>query len=956
MSNVLSVARKELRAFFRSPIAIIFIGVYLSFTLLTFFAVEQFFARNIADLRPLFAWAPVLLIFLCSALTMRQWSEEQKLGTLEVLFTLPVEIHQLVAGKFLASLGLVVIALGLTLPVPMVVSTLGDLDWGPVLGGYLGAILLAGAYLSVGLFISALTDNQIVALILSAVACALLWFIGSDTLTQYVGNAQAEILTALGTGSRFESVRRGVLDIRDLVYYGSLIATFLTLNAVVLSAKGWSDGARTRGRRFNARTTAALVAVNALILNLVLAPVTALRVDLTERGEYSISEVTKDLVRSLPEPLLIRGYFSEKTHPLLAPMVPRIRDMIEEYGIIGNAVRTEYVDPRQDKDVEKEANQLFGIKPFPFRIASARDQAVVNSYFSILVKYGDEYEVLNFDDLIEVQGTSAQNVEVKLRNLEYDLTRSIKKTAFGFQTLDAVFVKLASAARATAFVTPADKLPENFKEMPKRMEAVLEGLKADAKGKFEYSIENPDQSQTWSRQKLFETYGIKPFAVSLLSSDTFYLHIVMDVDGKKAGMFFPEAAEEADIKKEIVSVLERATPGFLKTVGLAKPATPDYSQLPPQLRQQMPPPPPDVTRALQDQLSEGYTVQDVTLDDGKVPGEVDVLLVQAPSNYDAKKAFAIDQHLMRGGTVVVFGGRRELDLQASGRQGLTLKSVSTGLEDLLSSYGLRIEDELVMDLQSGDIVQVVPRDLGGGIVVQERIASAYPFFSDVRASGMAKDSPMLAGLNNVIVPWASPIVVTPVSAEGEGPKLEYTELLRTSDRAWSRSGADIKADFRSHPELGYAVSSDTAEKVLAVAVSGEFVSAYKGKGPPEGVSSSVIERSPASARLVVIASSSFASDVMLQLTQQAQANFQLTQNIVDWGLEDTDLLTIRSRGTFARTLLPLDDDEKNQSILMTAGLCALALIVIIIVSVVRRRTLKPFPLEARSAAAQGAHS
>ena len=125
---------------------------------------ETFFARNIADVRPLFLWLPRLLIFLCAALTMRLWSEEQKLGTLEILLTLPVETRKLVIGKFLAALILVAVALALTFHVPIAVAMMGDLDWGPVIGGYAAALLLAAAYLAIGLCVSAITDNQIIAL------------------------------------------------------------------------------------------------------------------------------------------------------------------------------------------------------------------------------------------------------------------------------------------------------------------------------------------------------------------------------------------------------------------------------------------------------------------------------------------------------------------------------------------------------------------------------------------------------------------------------------------------------------------------------------------------------------------------------------------------------------------------------------------------------------------------
>ena len=173
MRHVLAIARKELRGYFSSAVALIFLATFLGIVVFTFFWVEKFFSRNVADLRPLFDWLPLLLIFLVAALSMRLWSEEQKIGTIEILLTLPVPLWKLVAGKFLAGMTLIALALALTLGLPITVEMMGNLDWGPVIGGYLAALLLAGAYLSIGLCVSAATHEQIVALILTAAVCAL---------------------------------------------------------------------------------------------------------------------------------------------------------------------------------------------------------------------------------------------------------------------------------------------------------------------------------------------------------------------------------------------------------------------------------------------------------------------------------------------------------------------------------------------------------------------------------------------------------------------------------------------------------------------------------------------------------------------------------------------------------------------------------------------------------------
>ena len=189
MKETLTITRKELKGYFGSPLAMIFIGAFLAVTLFTFFWVDTFFARGIADVRPLFRWMPILLIFLVAALTMRQWSEEQRSGTLEILLTLPVSTLQLVLGKFLAVVALVAVALLLTIFLPLTVSLLGNLDWGPVWGGYLASILLASAYAAIGLFVSSRTDNQIVALISTVLICGLLYLVGTSGVTDFCRSA-----------------------------------------------------------------------------------------------------------------------------------------------------------------------------------------------------------------------------------------------------------------------------------------------------------------------------------------------------------------------------------------------------------------------------------------------------------------------------------------------------------------------------------------------------------------------------------------------------------------------------------------------------------------------------------------------------------------------------------------------------------------------------------------------
>ena len=240
MSRIRTVALRELRAYFNSPIAYVFLLVFSGAALFTFFNLQAFFSRGRADLRGLFEPIPFLMILLVPALTMRLWSEEEKQGTIEVLLTLPAKEHELVAGKFLASWSLLAVGLGMTLSLPVTVAFLGDLDPGPMIGGYVGALLLGAAYLAVGQFVSATTENQILAFILALVVCLTLYGVGTEAFAGFFSDATATVLRGIGTGSRFESIARGVIDLRDLTYYVSLTGFFLALSVGALRAKRWA--------------------------------------------------------------------------------------------------------------------------------------------------------------------------------------------------------------------------------------------------------------------------------------------------------------------------------------------------------------------------------------------------------------------------------------------------------------------------------------------------------------------------------------------------------------------------------------------------------------------------------------------------------------------------------------------------------------------------------------------
>lgn len=229
--------KKELFSYFNSPIAYIFIGVFLVVGNWLFF--KNFYIIGQASVRGYFELLPWIFLFLSPAITMRLWAEEKKEGTIEFLLTLPVTDWQVVWGKFLGALAFMAIALSLTVTLPITVAALGSMDMGPVAGGYIGAIFLGGAYLALGLFISALTKNQIIAFVLGLVACFTAFIVGAEFVLLGAPQFLVPIMKFLGLGSHFYSIARGVIDSKDVIYYLSFIFIFLWLNARVIEARGW---------------------------------------------------------------------------------------------------------------------------------------------------------------------------------------------------------------------------------------------------------------------------------------------------------------------------------------------------------------------------------------------------------------------------------------------------------------------------------------------------------------------------------------------------------------------------------------------------------------------------------------------------------------------------------------------------------------------------------------------
>jgi len=234
------VARRELGGYFATPVASVFIVIFLVLQGALTFNLGNFFSRGLADLDPFFTFIPWVFLLLIPAITMRLWAEERRLGTIELLLSLPITQAQAVIGKFLAAWAFCAIALALTFPFVITVNILGNPDNGVIAAGYVGALLIAGAFLSVGSALSAATKNQVIAFVLGLAVCFLFAMASYSVVTDFLSQnvpALAAIARRLAVVDRFSDFTRGVVSARDLVFFASFIGFWLFVNTVIVELR-----------------------------------------------------------------------------------------------------------------------------------------------------------------------------------------------------------------------------------------------------------------------------------------------------------------------------------------------------------------------------------------------------------------------------------------------------------------------------------------------------------------------------------------------------------------------------------------------------------------------------------------------------------------------------------------------------------------------------------------------
>jgi ABC-2 type transport system permease protein len=409
MKNIGIILAKELRSYFNSPVAYIFIIIFLLLSG-TYF-ISNVFLQNLSSMSALFETSPFLLLFFAPAITMRLVSEEKKTGTFEILGTKAIKTGEIIVGKFLAAWLLVFGALLPTLIFVVTIASLGSIDIGPMVGGYIGLLLLGGAFIAIGILGSSLSQSQIVAFIISFSIILVLFVI--DRVLIYLPVGALAFIEYLGVNHHFTSLARGVLDSRDIVYYLSLIIITLLGATILTDRESGQTFLKLREFSWRQQIPRFILVLGLLILVILFSFRIYKRVDLTSNKIYTLSDATKNLLDRLDDNFFVNAYFSAELPPPYHNHRRAVQELLDEYRAYSHGkVHYKFTNPLHDPQTESEALQQ-GIKPVQVKVLKRDQFQTAKAYVGLAFSYEDKHERIP--------------VIPSLEQLEYSITSSLKK-------------------------------------------------------------------------------------------------------------------------------------------------------------------------------------------------------------------------------------------------------------------------------------------------------------------------------------------------------------------------------------------------------------------------------------------------------------------------------------------------------------------------------------------------
>jgi len=420
MKNILTIFDREIKAYFNSPIAYIFIVVFLFMSAGLF--MTRFFLISNADMRAFFSILPVILCVFIPAITMRLWADDRRGNTLELLLTFPMNTHELVIGKFFASVVFYSITLLSTLPIVLMLIVLGSPDLGAILCQYLGAFLLGSFFLALGIFISGFCKDQIVSFILAMIACFGLFLLGTDltagSIDGWIPGLGSFLRTSISMTGHFNTFQKGIIDIRDVLYFVIGAAIFLTLNSFWLES-------RLRPKAKSVFSTTLLVSCGIFILvNLIVSDISIGRFDYTEGNIYTISKATREILNNLKAPVTAKLFISsqEKMPAALKTLERDLRDKLDEFKVASNGrfkykvFHMEAANVSTGEESLEESIEKKGIRPFQVKSIEADELGIKLIYSAISIAYKEKTEEI-----------ISQIMPQSLFDLEYELISKIHR-------------------------------------------------------------------------------------------------------------------------------------------------------------------------------------------------------------------------------------------------------------------------------------------------------------------------------------------------------------------------------------------------------------------------------------------------------------------------------------------------------------------------------------------------
>ncbi|HYL28735.1 MAG TPA: Gldg family protein [Gemmatimonadales bacterium] len=390
MNRIWTIARRELKALFDHPTGYVLLVVFLAVNAFLFF--RQAYFQGSASLRPMLDFLPWILLFFVPAVTMRALAEDTRSGQVEVLLAQPVTEFELLLGKYAGALLFLWIALALTLPIPLALSTAAQLPWGPIVAQYAGAALLLAGLAGVGVWASSLTRSQITAFITGVAVMFVLVLVGLDPLLVGLPPAIGTIAARLGVLSHFDNIGRGVVDLRDAVYFVSLAGIFLALGyAALLGRKLSAAGGAVRRLRLGTGLLVALLVVTNLLGSYI-----GGRLDLTPGHSYTLSPATRRLVGNLPDIVTITVFASKELPTEAALMKRDVDDLLHDLRSAGHGkIRVIERDPASDAAAKHDAQNL-GVTPVQFNVVGQSELQVKQGYLGLVVQYAGGTETIPF--------------------------------------------------------------------------------------------------------------------------------------------------------------------------------------------------------------------------------------------------------------------------------------------------------------------------------------------------------------------------------------------------------------------------------------------------------------------------------------------------------------------------------------------------------------------------------